>query len=585
MVKYVLRYYSKVTWSFRKYSIPPLILAPFARIGSEYVTPLIAASILDKITSTDRPRLGSFTGLIILYALVPFTAELLWRLIKWQLQHAEVNALESIAQDTFKRIMNKGYEFHTNNFAGALVAKTNRFINAYEDLYDVLVFNIVGTLIPFIFAIVVLIKLSRPVGLVFSAVVAVFIYIVFKLTRQRMKLNTLRAEAESVQTGVLADALSNALTIKSFAHEKYESKIYSKALLDLKKKRFSAWQYQNIPMDLVVTSTTIALNTVALSGGLIATYRYGMKTGTVYIMITYVLRLTARLWDFSNIMRNIEKNLSDAVEMAMILDGKDEVEDLKNSKDLVVAVGSIKFKDVSFSYNQKRESHLFRHLNLEIKPGQKIGLVGPSGGGKTTITKLLLRFMDILEGDILIDSQKISDVSQLSLRRAITYVPQEPLLFHRSILENIEYGKPGASKKEVIEAAKKANAHEFIKSLPNSYDTLVGERGIKLSGGQRQRVAIARAILKNSPIIVLDEATSALDSESEALIQDALFKLMEGKTTIVIAHRLSTIKHLDRIIVLEDGKITEDGSHDVLISQKGTYSRLWSHQSGGFIED
>ena len=240
---------------------------------------------------------------------------------------------------------------------------------------------------------------------------------------------------------------------------------------------------------------------------------------------------------------------------------------------------------VSFTYIGKNESKLFENLNLTIPAGQNVGIVGPSGGGKTTITKLLLRFMDIRSGAIKIDGINIAEVTQTSLRDAITYVPQEPLLFHRSIKENIAYGKPSATMKEITTAAKKAHAHDFIEKLPQGYDTLVGERGIKLSGGQRQRVALARAILKDAPIIVLDEATSALDSESERLIQEALFSLMEGRTTIVIAHRLSTIKHLDRILVLKDGKIIEDGNHVDLIKKKnGTYAKLWSHQSGGFIE-
>jgi len=224
-------------------------------------------------------------------------------------------------------------------------------------------------------------------------------------------------------------------------------------------------------------------------------------------------------------------------------------------------------------------------LNLSIPAGQSVGLIGPSGGGKTTITKLLLRFMDVRDGSIEIDGQAIDEVTQNSLRRSISYVSQEPMLFHRSIEENIVYARPGATKTAIIDAAKKANAHDFIKSLPDGYDTMVGERGVKLSGGQKQRIAIARAILKDAPIIVFDEATSALDSESEALIQEAIFKLIENRTTIVIAHRLSTIKHLDRILVLEYGKVTEDGTHEELIKQKnGTYAKLWSHQSGGFIE-
>jgi ATP-binding cassette, subfamily B, bacterial len=222
---------------------------------------------------------------------------------------------------------------------------------------------------------------------------------------------------------------------------------------------------------------------------------------------------------------------------------------------------------------------------LAIKPGEKIGLVGPSGGGKSTLTRLLLRFEDITSGTIAIDGQNVAGVTQQSLRRAISYVPQEPLLFHRTIADNIRYGLDDASIEDIQRAATLAYADDFIGELPEGYDTIVGERGVKLSGGQRQRIAIARAILKDAPILVLDEATSALDSESEVYIQRALWKLMENRTTIVVAHRLSTIQKMDRIIVLEDGAITEQGTHAELIKRKGTYSKLWNHQSGGFIEE
>jgi ATP-binding cassette subfamily B protein len=224
-------------------------------------------------------------------------------------------------------------------------------------------------------------------------------------------------------------------------------------------------------------------------------------------------------------------------------------------------------------------------MNLHIKPGEKIALVGHSGGGKSTVTKLLLRFVDIDGGQLLVDGQSVSDVRVADLRGAIAYVPQEPVMFHRSIRENIRYGRLNASDADVISAAKKANAHEFISKLPEGYDTMVGERGVKLSGGQRQRVAIARAIIKDAPILVLDEATSALDSESEKLIQAALRELMEKRTAIVIAHRLSTIQKMDRIIVLDEGDIIEEGTHNSLLEHKGVYAKLWAHQSGGFIED
>jgi ABC-type multidrug transport system fused ATPase/permease subunit len=263
-----------------------------------------------------------------------------------------------------------------------------------------------------------------------------------------------------------------------------------------------------------------------------------------------------------------------------------EISDKPGAKTLHVKKGEVAINDIAFTYPENTQNGtVFTHFSLRIKPGEKIGLVGPSGGGKSTLTRLLLRFDDVQEGTIEIDGQNIEEVTQESLRQKIAYVPQEPLLFHRSIRDNITYGRPDASENELIKSTKKANAHEFIMALPNGYGTVVGERGVKLSGGQRQRVAIARAILKDAPILVLDEATSALDSENEVEVQKALWKLMEGRTTVVIAHRLSTIQRMDRIIVLQDGAIAEEGSHKKLLANKGLYAKLWSHQSGGFIEE
>ncbi len=586
MVSYVLRYYAKIAWKYKKYSVPPLFLAPIARIGTEYATPLITAQVLNKITSDSRPDISAFYPYIALFFAIPFFAELLWRYIIWSLNQTDAKGMRYIAEDTFIKLLDKDYTFHTNNFAGALVAKTNRFINAFEPLYDQLVFNILGVFVPFIFVVGVLFTISAPVAGIFCVALFLYVLVIVRLTRKRMKLNTLRAEAESIQTGNLADSLSNAITVKTFAHEKHELRIYKKSLQNLYEKRLKSWDYQNYPMDVFTTNIVITMNSIALAGALIATYRYGLPAGSLFIVITYVLRLTGRLWDVSRLLRDIEKNLSDAVEMAQILHQRQYIQDKKSAADLIIKDGELDIEKVAFDYRKGSKSQLFNNLNFHIPAGQRVGLVGPSGGGKTTITKLLLRFMDVRDGAIRIDGQDISTVTQDSLRRAITYVPQEPLLFHRTIMENIAYAKPTATHKEIIEAAKKANAHEFIHKLSNGYETLVGERGIKLSGGQRQRIAIARAILKDSPIIVLDEATSALDSESEKLIQEALFRLMDGKTTIVIAHRLSTIKNLDRIIVLEDGSITEEGTHDELFQRKnGTYARLWAHQSGGFIEE
>jgi ATP-binding cassette subfamily B protein len=296
-------------------------------------------------------------------------------------------------------------------------------------------------------------------------------------------------------------------------------------------------------------------------------------------------RLTSSLFELTPIIRTIEQAFLDSATMTEIFDEEIDVIDKPGATKLKIKKAAINFNDVHFIYKDQSNESVIDNLSLHIKPGERIGLAGHSGGGKTTLTKLLLRFADIEAGSIEIDGQDISEVTQKSLRESIAYVPQEAYLFHRSLRENIAYGKSGASDDEIMAAVYKANAHDFIEALPNGLDTIVGERGVKLSGGQRQRVALARAILKDAPILVLDEATSALDSESEKLIQDALTRLMKDRTSIVVAHRLSTIAKLDRIIVMDHGRITEDGTHAELLELKGTYAKLWAHQSGGFIEE
>jgi ATP-binding cassette, subfamily B, bacterial len=283
----------------------------------------------------------------------------------------------------------------------------------------------------------------------------------------------------------------------------------------------------------------------------------------------------------SNSMTKFMKSASDMKEVIDIFEITPDILDPENPEKLKMPSGHIIFKDVSFQYQMGEE--VLINFNLNIASGERVGIVGHSGAGKSTLTKLLLRFNDVTSGAITIDGQDIRNITQDDLRSVISYVPQEPILFHRPIKENIAYGKPDARDEEIAEVARKAHADEFISKLPHGYDTLVGERGVKLSGGERQRVAIARAMLKDSPILMLDEATSSLDSVSEHYIQDAFTELMKGKTTIVIAHRLSTIQKMDRIIVLDKGIIAEEGTHSELLAKNGIYADLWNHQTGGFF--
>ena len=303
----------------------------------------------------------------------------------------------------------------------------------------------------------------------------------------------------------------------------------------------------------------------------------------IYLMLTYTFNLLSEVKNISRVMRSVYQITGDSEIMLETLAKPISVID-KSKNQLQVSAGQMSMEHITFTHADS-DVPLFDNFNLTVHAGEKVGIVGVSGSGKTTLTKLLMRFADPTSGAITIDGTNIATVSQASLHDAIAYVPQEPLLFHRSVAENISYSKPGSSDADIRVAAKKAHADTFIKDLADGYDTLVGERGVKLSGGQRQRIAIARAILKDAPILILDEATSALDSESEQLIQQSLETLMKDRTSIVIAHRLSTIAKLDRIIVLDSGTIVEDGTHKELLKKKGTYAKLWSHQSGGFIEE
>ena len=377
------------------------------------------------------------------------------------------------------------------------------------------------------------------------------------------------AAAESKRSGQLADSVMNVLSVKSYAREKYEKARFHRETENVKKTIYKQAR--------VSFARNLALNCLG-------TTTFGVSVADSVFLYSIGSGLLSEIWMLNHILRTMNRKFGNAKEMVEILDLPFIVDD-KTDIPLKVEEGKIEFSHITFQHDEQK-APLFVDFDLDIKPGERIGLVGVSGSGKTTLTKLLLRFADVNKGGIYVDGHDIRDVTQNSLREAIAYVPQESNLFHRSIKENIAYGKPGATDEEVYEAARLAHADEFIKDLPKGYETEVGERGVKLSGGQRQRIAIARAILKDAPILVLDEATSALDSESEAAIQKALNNLMKNRTSIVIAHRLSTVANLDRIVVLEQGKIIEQGSHEELLKKKGgTYKQLWSRQSGAFLGD
>lgn len=557
-----------------------------ASLAMNFLEPYIVSLILQKISrkAYDAGNLwGSFGPYIIAFAVVTFTSGvLIWRLNIWLLWHLELKVSRDISTRTFNHLMDLGSNFHNNRFAGSLVSQSTKLTGAYVRFMDATLFNLL-TLILALAATIIILTPRVPLYaacLVFLSVI--FVVGTVRFSRPVREANRLEAEAQSRQTGYLADGISNLMVIKSFAAGKYEKQRYAEVSEETRQAGLVSMKRTTLreTYSSTVTSTIAVLSVVIAVLGARA---FEADIATLFLIVSYTSTVGERLWQFQNVLRQYNRSFGDASDMVQILDIVPDVLDPKKPEKPKIARGSINFKNVTFTHH---ESHapLFTNLNLRIKAGEKIGLVGHSGSGKTSLSRILLRFADIDSGAIEIDGQDIRKITQDDLHARIAYVPQEPLLFHRSLAENIAYGRKDVPMQEIEAIARMANAHEFIETLPDGYETLVGERGVKLSGGQRQRVAIARAMLKNAPILMLDEATSALDSESEILIQEALWKLMEGRTAIVIAHRLSTIQKMDRIIVLEDGGITEQGSHRELVRAGGSYARLWAHQSGGFIE-
>ena len=550
-----------------------------------FAGPLIIAQLLNIIQHNQLHDTKSLWTLIALYGVSELWTSVIGnRLITYIVWTFETAMQRDLYARCFNKLTNQTLFFHSNKFGGSLVSQTNKLVGAVERFWDTIIWSILPLVVSLVGSIIVLSTLLWQYALFLLIFSIVFSLVVYYGSKPMAKLTKKEAKASNKLNGQLADVISNVLAVKSSGAESTEQKFFTKTV--------SSWRNSSLDVmrgflkiSTVYSSISMTMKVSAAAFAVYAAQNNLISVAAVYLIITYTSSVTRELWNMNGIMRNYNRIIGNANDMVEILQTPTTLIDKSNSK-LKVTNGKISMDKVTFTHDEGQGDTLFHDFSLDIKPGEKIGLVGASGSGKTTLTKLLLRFADIDSGKITIDGQDISEVTQASLRAKIAYVPQEPLLFHRSVRENIAYGRPGATDTEIEEAAKKAGAYDFIVGLKDGFDTMVGERGIKLSGGQRQRVAIARAILKDAPILVLDEATSALDSESEALIQKSLETLMENRTSIVIAHRLSTIAKLDRIIVLKNGKIVEDGSHDELINKKrGVYAKLWARQSGGFIEE
>ncbi len=547
------------------------------------VVPLYYKRFFDILALADTSRADALVGVLLIIGALELARWALWRISTFISAPFEAAGLGNLANKCFAYLHKHSFSYFNNNFVGSLVKRVNWFTRAYEGTMDKLFWNILPVGVNISAIIIVLIFKQPVLALAIVVWTVLFLAVNWIFTSYKIKFDLERNEAESKATAVLADTITNNSNVKLFVGYDREVTNFGNANDYVIKLRKHTWKLDNI------FDAMQGLLVVVLQVGIFFLAIYLWKKGTItvgdFVLIqTYIIIIFESVWGFGRIIRQLYTDLSDADEMTAILLTPHEINDAVDARELKIVDGKIVFDDVDFNYNETRK--IIQKMNLTIQPHEKVALVGPSGAGKSTIVKLLLRMHDVTGGKILIDGQSVTSVSQESLWSAISLVPQDPILFHRTLMENIRYGKPDATDDEVVHAAKLAHCHEFIEEFQDKYQTFVGERGVKLSGGERQRVAIARAILRNAPILILDEATSSLDSESEHLIQDALNTLMKNKTVIVIAHRLSTIMEMDRIMVVNHGAIVEEGTHDTLLQKSGgIYAQLWKRQAGGFMQD
>lgn len=556
-----------------------IIAAPFASTAVTYLYKIFFDAIVsEKNVSELVLQLRSIILLILGLNMVQWV---LWRICEFTNARFELKIMRNIIDECFAYLHDHSYGFFNNNFSGALIKKVNRLARAFETIIDKVYWDLIHLVVKIGFIVAVLFTIH--VVLALSLLIWTFVFASFNylFSLYKLKYDIARAKAETKVSAELADTMTNAVNIKLFTSLSYEIVRFKKKTIDWFLKARTEWNMGFI-VNAIQAFFMIVIEFFMMYLGI-----YFWKAGTItvgdFVLIqAFLLEIFEKIWDFGRVIRDIYHNLADAEEMVEILYTPHEIKDRRGAKKLKVIHGRIEFKSVSFSYENEQE--IIQNLSFIVKPGEKVGLIGPSGGGKSTIAKLMLRFFDINQGAIVIDGQNIAYVRQKSLRENISLVPQDPILFHRTLMENIRYGRRNASDREIIAVSKLARCHEFIMKHHGKYNTYVGERGVKLSGGQRQRVAIARAILKNAPILILDEATSSLDSHSEILIQEALQELMKNRTTIVIAHRLSTIMKMDRILVIDDGQVIEEGSHGELLKrEESLYKKLWELQVGGYV--
>lgn len=579
----IFKEYCRVVWQKKWYFLLAL-LALTGAVTFDLAAPLYYKNIANDLAAGySDSRLANLYANLKMVAMIYGCVWLSWRLLEVAivpLDGGGVNLLEKRCFDILKK---QKYAFFENQFSGSLIKQANRFSRSFEIIMDWFLFQFFMNIVAIAIAFSIFYQQQPEFAFYFMIWVVLFVSWNIGYSIWKLRFDQAVASADSTVGGRYSDAISNIFIVKSFALEQREQNRINTASDQVYRKKKIAWILMFLSFALQGLMTfAIELFLVYL---MIQQWRVGQfQIGQFVLFQSVMLMLIQRLWEFGRNFRNFFTALADASEMAEVFKIQDFEENSPHATDLTITKGAINFNHINFSYNpaNKNQEQLFSDFSLSITAGEKVALVGQSGSGKSSLTKLLFRFLEPQQGQISFDGFDARDFTLTSLRQQISMVPQQPDLFHRSVRDNITLGTT-ISDEQLLAAAQKSQSWDFIQKLPEKFDTLVGERGVKLSGGEKQRIAIARAFLEDAPIVVLDEATSALDSLTEKQIQVAIFELIKNKTAIVIAHRLSTILSMDRIIVLDKGKIIEQGSHDQLLELQGKYFAMWQHQSGDFL--
>jgi ATP-binding cassette subfamily B protein len=575
-----------LAFTFRHWAKQPgyVVLIAAAMSGAtltEIFVPVVAGKLIDALVHNGREGI---LGLFVAMGALGLGMVVLRHVAWMSVINFTLRIMSDVANETFHRVQRFSTDWHANTFAGSTVRKITRGMWALDMLNDTILLALVPSLIVLTGTMLLLAAQAPLLGAVMAVGAVVYVALTVTLaTRLVAPAASLSNTWDTRMSGTLADSISSNAVVKAFGAENREEIGFARLIEKWRRRTDRTWT-----LGTWSGTTQIALLWVvrlALIGASLYLWFNGQASpGDVTYVLTSYFIMHGYLRDIGQHVQHLQRSVNDMEEMVAMYDQPLGIEDRADARPARLTAGEVKFASVTFRYGG-HETALFNDLSVLIRGGERVGLVGHSGSGKTTFVKLIQRLYDVTGGQVLVDGQDVRGATQQSLRSQIAIVQQEPILFHRSLAENISYARPNASRAEIEHAARLANAHDFIMRLPKAYDTLVGERGVKLSGGERQRVALARAFLADAPILILDEATSSLDSESEALIQEAIVRLMKGRTAIIIAHRLSTVRALDRILVFDRGRIVEDGNHEALLANtSGLYRRLFDRQTGAIKE-